>query len=276
MPAGGRRAVVALAASWLCLGTARAQDLDRKPPFVTTPLEVVDRMLRLAQTGPQDIVIDLGSGDGRIVIAAARDFGAQALGVELDSALVELARERARATGVAARAAFEHGDALHADVSRATVVTTYLLPGLMERLRPKLLAELPPGARIVSHAFVMSGWRPDRSETVRVLSPHPGQGETSNLHLWIVPAQARGQWRSSGSSRAGGWRIRIEQNHQEITLEGSADGAPLEFDQATLTGREIAWRVRGARFRGRVEGERIVGELASAERTLPLVLEREP
>jgi len=262
-------------AALVILGAARAQDSDRKPPFVTTPLEVVDRMLRLAQTGPQDFVIDLGSGDGRIVIAAARDFGARALGVELDGVLVELARERARAAGVTGRAAFEQGDVLHAEVSRATVVTAYLLPGLMERLRAKLLTELAPGARIVSHAFVMPGWRPDRSETLRRLAPHPGQGETSNLHLWIVPAQARGAWRSSASSAAGAWRVRIEQNHQDIRLEGSAEGAPLEFVGATLTGREIAWRTRGARFRGRVEGERIAGELAVGGRTLPLVLERE-
>ena len=265
-----------LAASALCMGAARAQDAERKPPFVTTPFEVVDRMLRLAQTGPRDLVVDLGSGDGRIVIAAARDFGARAIGVELDAALVERARERALEAGVAARAAFEHGDALRADVSRATVVTTYLLPGLMERLRPKLLSELRPGARIVSHAFVMPGWRPDRSETVRMLAPHPGQGETSNLHLWIVPAQARGRWRSSGSSAAGRWRVRIEQNHQEITLEGSVGGARLEFEAASLAGRQIAWRTREARFRGRVEGERIVGELASVQGTLPLIFEREP
>ncbi len=256
------------------MGMAYAQESERKPPFVTTPLEVVDRMLRLAQTGPRDFVIDLGSGDGRIVVAAARDFGARALGVELDAALVELARERAREAGVAHRAAFEHGDALRADLSRATVLTTYLLPGLMERLRPKLLTELAPGARIVSHAFVMPGWRPDRSETVRMLAPHPDHGETSNLYLWIVPAQARGEWRSPAASAAGAWRIHIEQNHQEIRLEGSADGALLEFDEATLSGRDIAWRARAARFRGRVEGERIVGELRIDGRTLPLVLER--
>jgi len=151
---------------------------------------------------------------------------------------------------VADRVSFVQGDVLTADLSSANVVTVYLLPGLMGRLQGRFIDELAPGTRIVSHAFGMAGWIPDRSETVRLTTRHPGQGDESTLHLWIVPAQVRGVW------RAPGFQVRIEQNYQRIEV----DGAP-----AKISGRDIAW----PDFKGRVEGNRIVGELAG--RPLELV-----
>lgn len=228
----------------LAAGAAGADETEWRAPFITTPPEVVERMLALAQTGPGDLVVDLGSGDGRIVIAAARRFGARGLGIELDAGLVEKSRRAARAAGVADRVSFVQGDVLVADISRASVVTAYLLPALMAKLQPRFIDELAPGTRIVSHAFAMAGWAPDAVETVTLKARHPGQGDESRLHLWIVPADARGVWRGPGVE------VRIEQNYQRIEVQGAG--------RARLSGRDIAWDG----FRGRVEGNRIVGEMA--------------
>ena len=225
---------------------ARAQDTEWRVPFISTPDEVVERMLALANTGRDDYVVDLGSGDGRIVITAARRFGARGLGIELDEALVRASRENARRAGVADRASFAQGDVLTADFSAATVVTLYLLPELIGRLQPRFLTDLKPGTRVVSHAFRMTGWRPDASQTLQVAGPHPGQGDESTLYLWIVPAAVRGVW------AGGGMRVRIEQNYQEIDVEGATE--------ATLRGADIAWRSPAGRFSGRVEGDRIIGD----------------
>jgi precorrin-6B methylase 2 len=239
--------ILGLAASLL-----HADETEWRPPFITTPPEVVERMLAMAGTRPGDLVVDLGSGDGRIVIAAARQFGARGLGIELDAALVEKSRQAARAAGVADKVSFVQGDVLIADISRASVVTVYLLPALMAKLEPRFIDELAPGTRIVSHAFTMTGWAPDAIDTVRLTSRHPGQGDESRLHLWIVPANARGVWRGPGVE------VRIEQNYQRIEVQGAGG--------ATLSGRDIAWDG----FKGRVEGNRIVGELAGR----PIELER--
>lgn len=220
-------------------------------PFITTPDEVVHRMLELAGTRANDVVADLGSGDGRIVIAAAQKFGARGLGIELDAGLVEKSREHAAQAGVADRVSIVQGDVLRADISAATVVTVYLLPALINRLQPLFLRDLQPGTRIVSHGFTMAGWRPDRSETVRISKPHPGQGPESTLHLWIVPAEVRGVW------RGGGREVSIEQNYQQIAVAGAND--------ARLSGREISWQTDEGRFRGRVEGDEIKGELVAAD-----------
>ena len=189
-------------------------------PFVTTPSDVVDRMLALAGTGPTDYVVDLGSGDGRIVIAAAKKFGARSLGLELDPKLVALSRESARAAGVDGLAQFRVEDVLRADFSQATVVTVYLLPWLMAQLSPVFLDGLQPGARIVTHAFVFPSWKPDRIEKVRLAVPHPSQGDESTIFLWIVPAKARGAWRAA--SPGGDWRLQVDQNFQEIEVEETA------------------------------------------------------
>jgi len=219
---------------------ALADENDWQVPFITTPGDVVERMLELAGTKADDLVADLGSGDGRIVIAAARKYGARGLGIELDQKLVDLSRENARKAGVADRVAFVQGDVLEADFSKATVVTVYLLPNLISQLEPRFLA-LRPGTRIVSHSFRMPSWRPDRTVTLQVTQPHPGQGDVSTLYLWIVPADVRGVW------KRGSQRVRIEQDYQEIDVDGA---------RGMLAGNAISW----GKFRGRVEGNRIVGD----------------
>jgi protein-L-isoaspartate O-methyltransferase len=251
------------------LSAGAAADESVSVPFITTPDEVVHRMLQLAQTRPSDVVVDLGSGDGRIVIAAAQKFGARGLGIEIDASLVEKSRHNARAAGVADRVSFVQADVLAADISSASVVTVYLLPGLINRLPPVFLRRLSPGTRIVSHAFAMAGWRPDASETLRISKPHPGQGVESTLYLWIVPAEVRGIWEASGT------RIRIHQNFQEIEVEGRLVGRDIASSRASLRGRELLWEANGLRFQGRLQGELITGELAGRDRRQSLVLTRE-
>jgi SAM-dependent methyltransferase len=235
-----------LASLVILAAPAMAQDTTWRVPFITTPGDVVERMLELAGTRADDLVVDLGSGDGRIVIAAARKYGARGLGIELDDRLVQASRENARTAGVAERVQFVQGDVLLADFSKASVVTVYLLPELIGQLQSKFM-ELRPGTRIVSHSFRMTGWRPDRSETMKVTKAHPGQGDESTLYLWIVPADVRGVW------ALGARRVRIDQDYQQIDVEGAAD--------ARLSGAEVSWRWPQGTFRGRVAGDRIAGEL---------------
>jgi SAM-dependent methyltransferase len=231
---------------------ARAE--QEMPPFITTPDDVVERMLELAGTTRGDMVVDLGSGDGRIVIAAAQRYGARGLGIELDPRLVARSRENALLAKVAERVTFVRGDVLVADISQASVVTLYLLPQLIDRLQPRLLHELQPGTRIVSHAFGMIGWQPDRTETMRLAQRHPGQGDASQIFLWIVPASARGEW------QAADLRISILQNFQALEIEGRVGSRPIAA-HGRVSGRDISWDGAAARFRGRLEGSRMVGEL---------------
>ena len=272
------RLIAAVATAALALSLplrAAAQEGEVRPPFVTTPTDAVSSMLRFAGTGPGDLVVDLGSGDGRIVIAAAREFGARALGIELDPRLVEKSRENARAAGVGDRASFVQGDVLRTDFSQASVVTVYLLPQLINQLQPKFLDGLRPGTRVVSHAFTMTGWKPDRSETMRVSAEHRGQGDSSTFFLWIVPAKARGTWESSGEG--GRWRLRIAQNFQELEVEeASLNGHALREPSATLRGSTLRWEAPGLVFEGQVEGDRISGTLTLDGARAPLVLTRKP
>ena len=261
-----RRLLPAVLAA-VCVAAAAEQGAQT-PPFITTPDEVVERMLRLAATGPADTVIDLGSGDGRIVIAAAKKFGARGIGIELDGRLVEQSRENARLAEVADRVTFVEGDVLASDISGASVVTVYLLPFLIDKLQPRFL-EMRPGTRVVSHAFGMVGWKPDRAETVRLEKPHPGQGDESMLYLWVVPAEVRGVWQSSDV------RLRIHQNYQELEVEGMLDGRrALTGAHGTVLGYDVSWEAKGVRFRGRLEGARLVGDLLIDGRSESVVLNR--
>jgi protein-L-isoaspartate O-methyltransferase len=254
-----RRLAAAVAGLALAL-QAGAQDAPAQAPFITTPPEVVARMLALARTGPQDFVIDLGAGDGRIVIHAARAHGARGLGVELDAELVALARAKAREAGVDTLTAFEAGDALRTDLRHASVVTIYLLPALLDQLRPRLLAQLRPGSRVVTHAFGMTGWTPDASERVRLSARHEGQGDESRIFLFVIPAQARGTWHAPG-----GWELRIGQNFQQVDIEVRRDGKALEPGKARLQGSALDFAGPGYAFRGSIKGAALAGELNGAK-----------
>ncbi len=251
-----------------------AQGEEPKPPFVTTPQEVVARMLQLARVAAGDRVFDLGSGDGRIVIAAAKDFGAQATGIELDEGLVRKSQEAARAAGLEKRTRFIHGDVLRADISSATVVTVYLLPWLLERLQPRFLGQLRPGTRVVSHAFLMPGWLPDTAETVTLTRPHEGQGGSSRIFLWQVPAQVRGRWQADRIPGSEEWQITVAQNYQNVEIEARLGGKFIPVERASLSGRMLEFQAGRRIYRGECEGERIVGSLQGAGISVPLAFTR--
>jgi hypothetical protein len=166
-----------------------AQQLS-KLPYVPTPQIVVDEMLKMAGVTAKDFVIDLGSGDGRMIITAARTFKASGLGVDIDGKLVDLANKQAKADGVGDRVRFLQQDMFKADIGSATVVTLYVLPDFMEKLRPKLLSELKPGSRIVAHDYYMTGWYPDRQLTLTVPEKVAANG-TDKAYLYLGRPERR-------------------------------------------------------------------------------------
>ncbi len=204
-------------------------------PFVTTPDNVTLEMLQAAEVGPNDHLIDLGSGDGRIVIVAAKRFGARGLGVEIVPDLVKRSNDNARAAGVADRVEFREEDIFKTDLSQATVVTMYLLPDVNLQLRPSLLA-LKPGTRIVSHDWDMGDWKPDRTTVVPVPDKKVGLEKSSKVHLWTVPARMHGLWCGTGLLRSA--RITIDQTFQRVV-------GTMTFGNRT---RDFAGVIQGTRL----------------------------
>ena len=248
-------------------GGALAQTAEFKPEvgqsgkdviWVPTPDALVERMLKMARVGPSDIVVDLGSGDGKIAIAAAKLTRAKARGIEFNPNMVTLSRENAKQAGVAEMVEFIAGDIFATDFSDATVITMYLLPSLNLKLRPKLL-EMRPGTRIVSHAFDMGDW--DADET--------GAAESRRAFLWIVPAQAGGVWRleHEGPSRKEVMELQLKQTYQK--LDGTVKrGNRLSPVSGILNGDRIRIAVYEADggeriFTGRVVEDRIEGRTRS-------------
>jgi tRNA G37 N-methylase Trm5 len=188
---GALAAVAVVAGVMLSAGTgvkaesspaAQGQSLA---PYVPTPQDVVERMLTLAQVGPKDVVVDLGSGDGRLVVTAAKKFGARGVGIDIDPARIAEGQANAIKDGVANLVEFRQQDALEADLSKATVVTLYLLSSSNVKLRPRLLSQLKPGARVVSHQFGMGDWQPDKVDTFT-----DANGTSRTLYLWTVGANS--------------------------------------------------------------------------------------
>ena len=233
--------------------------------WVPTPEKAVARMLVMAQVGPGDFVIDLGSGDGRIVIMAAKRFGARALGVELNPELVRISEQRAKQAGVQDRARFEVRDIFQTDLSSATVVTLYLLNELNMRLRPALL-KLAPGTRIVAHAFDMGEWEADQFDGTTA----------SSLRLWIVPAQVAGRWEWSLAAGGRSRPVEMDVNQQFQRVSGVVSVGELRLrlrnprlrgDQLEFTLLEQQRADRGVRYdyAGRVHGDRIEGDVVINE-----------
>ena len=172
---------------------ARAQvGPNEEIPFVPTPVVVIDRMLELAEVKPGDVVYDLGSGDGRIVIRAAKKYGVRAVGIEMDQLLLDQARKDAKAEGVSDLVEFRSEDALKADISAATVVTLYMLPWFNEAMKPNFQKMLKPGARIVAHDFGIEGWEPDKTVKLPEIEIMPGgRRHQHTIYLWRIGRQQR-------------------------------------------------------------------------------------
>ena len=237
-------------------------------PFVPTPPAVIDAMLELARLQPEDYVIDLGSGDGRIIIAAAKKYGARGFGVEIDQNLVAAARREARRQGVAERAQFQGENLFLTTLDRATVITMYLYPGLMLQLRPRLFEQLKPGARIVSHDFDMEPWQPDARVTVPV-PDKPYGPPSSEVYLWIIPANAAGtwQWRVGAGAMAADYEVILSQTFQGLEGGATVGGRPGRLDNGRMRGDEIRFMLTAEldgrpvrhEFGGRVSGDEING-----------------
>jgi hypothetical protein len=229
-------------------------------PFVPTPQVVVDEMLRVGKVGPGDFVIDLGSGDGRIPITAAKEFGARAMGVELDENLIFQSEERARQAAVEEHVKFLRQDLFKTDLTQATVITMYLLPSVNRRLRPRLL-ELKPGTRIVAHDFDLDDWKPDQMTTIR-----------KNVFLWVVPAKVAGRWRARVPLPDGPRTIEVELNQrfQEVNGLARIDGQVAQMWETRLSGEHLSFVLVDSAdreheaslyFEGRVSPGAIEGEI---------------
>lgn len=224
--------------------------------WVPTPQSLVERMLEMAKTTPKDYVVDLGSGDGRTVITAARKYGVQALGIEYNPEMVALSKRNAQKEGVADRAQFIQGDIFQTDFSKATVLTLYLLPALNVKLRPTIL-NMKPGTRVVSHAFTMDDWQPDEIDSK--------EGRTA--YLWIVPAKVEGAW------RWGKHELQLQQHFQQVEGLVKADSRVAQFRNARLQGDRISFSVieySGTGnvqhdYAGRVSGDTIEGTVRRSD-----------
>jgi cyclopropane fatty-acyl-phospholipid synthase-like methyltransferase len=184
-----RKLAIVLALSWTLSvqSNAASADFPEEIPFVPTPIEVVDKMLELAAVKKGDVLYDLGSGDGRIVIRAAKKYDVRAVGIEMDQILLQKARQDAKAAGVAQLIEFRAQDALQTDLSKATVVTLYMLPWFNEKMKPNLKKYLKPGARIVAHDFGIEGWEPDKTVKLPQLELKPGGSKHQHvLYLWTI------------------------------------------------------------------------------------------
>jgi hypothetical protein len=219
--------------------------------WVPTSQTLVDKMLDMAKVTPQDYVIDLGSGDGRTVITAARR-GARALGIEYNPDMVELSKRNAAADGMSAKVTFMKADLFESDFSQATVVTMFLLPEINLKLRPKIL-DLKPGTRVVSNTFTMEDWTPDETATVN--------GECTSwctALLWIVPAKVEGTWRLSDGE------LTLKQTFQMVSGTLTAGGRSRTISDGRLHGDEISFVVDGDQYSGRVAGSTMAGILKSS------------
>ena len=251
-----------LAACFVSLAAIAQQTPETKEPYepiegqagkdvvwVPTPLVLVEKMLDMARVTPRDFVMDLGSGDGRNIIAAAKR-GARALGVEYNPDMVELSRRNAAREGIADKTQFVQGDMYEADISQATVLALFLLTENLNRLAPKFLA-LKPGSRIVVNGFEIDDWKFD--ETGRA------EGDCMSwctAYLYIVPARVEGTWRLPQ-----GGRLKLEQKFQELTGTLTAGGTSTPITNGRLRGEQIRFTVGGTEYTGRVDGDTMSGDL---------------
>jgi phospholipid N-methyltransferase len=257
-----------LFAAVIC-GNAHAADDNLKTggPYVPTPQSVVDSMLRMAAVNEKDYVIDLGSGDGIIVLTAARQFKAGGMGVDIDPDLVKQSNASAQKFGVASRVKFVQEDVFKTDITKASVLTLYLLPAMMLNLRTKLFNELKPGTRVVSHDYHLGDWSPDDSISFEVPEKESVTGvPRATVLLWYVPAQVAGTWEVK--TMAGEtYQIALKQRFQVIEGATMSAGKAIKAQHLTLRGNDISFVLPDAkglsRFSGRINGDTMEGAVES-------------
>ncbi len=260
---------------------AIAQDGRGDVVYVPTPQVVVDEMLRMAKVSAADFIIDLGSGDGRIIITAAKKYGARGFGVDLDTYLLKIANAAAKKEGVADRATFIEQNLFETDLSRATVITSYLLPEMNRKLRPKLLA-LKPGTRVVAHDYAMGEWNPDEEKTLLVPEKVVGDPGKSYVYSWIIPGLAAGTWESqiAVSGKPVSYLFNLEQNFQLVHGTVRVGDRDIKLPQVRLAGELIAFKVDVPvagkpvthQFRGQISGDAIEGNVTVNDGSGPRVI----
>ncbi len=273
----------ALAASFANLTAAQGSF----GPYVPTPTVIVERLLTFAEIKKDDYLIDLGSGDGRIVISAATRYGASGHGIDIQEKLVGLANENARAAGVGDRVRFQQGDLFQADLSRASVITLYLLPGTITRLVPKLLAELKPGSRVVSHDYPLKPWPHERHLSFDLEEKRKISGTTLTvLYYYIVPAQVQGIWEvrlpqamASAGAAAGTLRLAIEQTAEGATARVLIGGETAPLRDFAVKGESVSFTLprpggAGLALTGKAAADSIAGTLATASGLQPWTARR--
>ncbi|HEX6265854.1 MAG TPA: methyltransferase domain-containing protein [Burkholderiales bacterium] len=263
----------------LCFAPLAASAEDLQPtkdagPYVPSPQSVVSDMLRYADVGPQDFLIDLGSGDGRIVLTAAKVFGARGFGVEIKDDLVRKANEAAQKEGLAERVRFLKQDLFKTDVSQATVITMYLLPDTVNLLKDKFLEELRPGTRIVSHDYPLTGWIPEKYVQMDLEDKVQISGVTTTLiYLYVVPAKVGGRWSAKMPPAVSRQPATLQLRQQLTRVSGSArlDGKEVPLEEFKLRGDRISFRLSGRRgeFTGQVRGRSIEGEMVTGRSRQP-------
>lgn len=252
---------------------ARAQEGRGDVVYVPTPQVAVDEMLKMAKVTASDFVIDLGSGDGRILITAAKKFGARGLGVDLDTVLLKKARDGAAREGVSDRVQFIEQNLFLTDLSRATVITSYLLPEMNEKLRPKILA-LKPGTRVVAHDYDMGEWQPDEEKMLNVPEKTVGDPGKSYLFFWVVPAAIAGEWESLIYTGGRGviYEFDFDQSFQVVSGDARVDGKDVRLPIFNVRGDRVSFeldaplgtRLVKQRFQGQVKQDVIEGTVTIA------------
>jgi hypothetical protein len=257
--------------------SAQAEDLNPVKdagPYVPSPQSVVSDMLRYAEVGPNDFLIDLGSGDGRIVLTAAKVFGARGFGVEIKDDLVRRSNEAAQKEGLADRVKFMKQDLFKTDMSRATVITMYLLPDTVNLLKDKFLNELKPGTRIVSHDYPLTGWIPEKYVQMDLEDKVQISGVTTTLiYLYVVPAKVAGKWTAQMPPAVSKEPATLQLKQQLTRVTGSArvDGKDVPLEDVKLRGDRITFRLSGRRgeYSGLIKGSSIEGVLESGAGKAP-------
>lgn len=241
---------------------------EPRVPYVPTPQSVVERMLQIAKVSAADYLIDLGSGDGRIVVTAAKKYGARGFGVDINPTRISEANDNAQKAGVTDKVTFQQRDLFETDLSAASVISMYLLPRVNIELRPKLL-DLKPGTRIVSHDFSMEDWKPDQHVQMDAPEKYSGAGGKSDIYFWVIPAKTAGTWRWELSLRGKphAYEVRLEQKYQVVSGMAIVNGRNTALQNVRLQGDQLGFSFTADlgggpvrhEFRGRVEGERISG-----------------
>jgi SAM-dependent methyltransferase len=244
--------------------SAASKDIYFDVPYVATPPAVVSTMLKLAGATPNDVVYDLGSGDGRIVIAAARDFKVKkGVGIDLDPELVNLATKNAKEAGVSDRVSFARGDIFKMDFKDATILTLYLLPDVNVTLRPRIL-DLTPGTRVVSHAFNMGDWVPDGADNV----------DMRRVYLWIVPAKVQGVWTAAADGVP--YRLELDQRYQNAGGKVKVGAKETAFEMGIVKSDVFTFTGAGPiTFDGKVKGDTMTGTLTAGGKRTPVTFTRE-